>query len=342
MAPNSLRACWPRIVFCHVTSSSSVARSSRPSPRPSGRRSSMPGPSSTPTRPDCSTPRPIACSPHAWRLDAPMIWLAIEAPFAACRPMMAGWYRPTAGFLTHSAVYGLILNVAGVESRLGEHEAGHPGGVPASVTRNGLPSFRLALGIPDGADLPRVGTAFQQLHNYSVAAGNAGIKPELALGRKNNIAPVRRELLSDLRARRRRPGRGRLPRPHPPRLARRTQRPPLRPPVPGRQQLHARSPRQDRFGTSPVVRSCRLGEGRAAPCRDDPAHDVHRSLDSGRHAIGPFRPNRELLGDTAGVGLGAGGRSHGVRPLGGEPALRMTTTNSGPFRRMFRRLHNGP
>src|SRR4051812_12620586 len=129
-----------------------------------------------------------------------MIWLAIEAPFAACRPMMAGWHRPTAGFLTHSAAYGLILNVAGVESRLGEHEPGHPGGVPASVTRSGLPSFRIALGLPGGADLPRVGSVFQQLHNYSVAAGNAGIKPEFALGRKNNIAPVRRELLSGLRA----------------------------------------------------------------------------------------------------------------------------------------------
>ena len=128
-----------------------------------------------------------------------MIWLTIEAPFAACRPMMAGWHRPTAGFLTHSAVYGLILNVAGVESRLGEHEPGHPGGVPASVTRPGLPSFRLALGLPEGVELPRVGTVFQQLHNYSVAAGNAGIKPEFALGRKNNIAPVRREFLSDLR-----------------------------------------------------------------------------------------------------------------------------------------------
>jgi CRISPR-associated protein Cas5t len=129
-----------------------------------------------------------------------MIWLAIEAPFAAFRPMTAGWHRPTAGFLTHSAAYGLILNAAGVETRLGEHEPGHPGGVPATVTRPGLPSFRLALGLPEGADLPRAGTVFQQLHNYSVAAGNAGIKPEFALGRKNNIAPVRRELLSGLRA----------------------------------------------------------------------------------------------------------------------------------------------
>lgn len=129
-----------------------------------------------------------------------MIWLRIEAPFASCRPMMAGWYRPTAGFLTHSAAYGLVLNVAGVESRLGEHEPGHPGGVPATVTRDRLPAFRLALGLPEGAALPSVGSLFQQLHNYSVAAGNAGIKPEFALGRKNNIAPVRREVLSGLQA----------------------------------------------------------------------------------------------------------------------------------------------
>ena len=129
-----------------------------------------------------------------------MLRIAIEAPFAACRPMTAGWHRPVAGFLTHSAVYGLVLNLAGVESRLGEHEAGHPGSVRASVTRPELPSFRIALGLPPGAELPRAGSVFQQLHNYSVGAGNAGIKPEHALGRKNNIAPVRREFLTGLRA----------------------------------------------------------------------------------------------------------------------------------------------
>ena len=128
-----------------------------------------------------------------------MLRLLIEAPFAACRPMTAGWYRPTAGFLTHSAAYGLILNVAGIESRLGEHEPGHPGRTPATATRAGLPRFRLALGLPEGAELPRVGSLFQQLHNYSVGSGNAGIKPEHALGRKNNIAPVRREVLCELR-----------------------------------------------------------------------------------------------------------------------------------------------
>jgi len=129
-----------------------------------------------------------------------LIWLAIEAPFAACRPMIAGWHRPTAGFLTHSAAYGLILNVAGIESRLGEHEPGHPGTAPASATRPGLPTFEIALGMPEAAGLPGVGSVFQQLHVYSVSKDNAGIRPEFAEGRKNNITPVRREFLIDLRA----------------------------------------------------------------------------------------------------------------------------------------------
>ena len=128
-----------------------------------------------------------------------MLSIAVEAPFAAFRPMMAGWHRSTAGFLGHSAAYGLVLNVAGVESRLMEHEPGHPGGVPASVSRPDLPRFELAVGLAAGAEPPGVGSLFQQLHNYSVG-NNAGIRPEFALGRKNNIAPVRREFLIDLRA----------------------------------------------------------------------------------------------------------------------------------------------
>ena len=32
-----------------------------------------------------------------------MITLYVEAPFAACRTFTAGWYRPTATFLTPSA-----------------------------------------------------------------------------------------------------------------------------------------------------------------------------------------------------------------------------------------------
>jgi CRISPR-associated protein Cas5t len=153
-----------------------------------------------------------------------MLWLYVEAPFAACRTFTAGWYRPTATFLTPSAAYGLVLNIAGIDSRLREGEAGHDGKTPASLTRTGLPAIRLALGAPavdlrgrlvEFADaFPRVQTVYQQLHNYPVGKGNKVDDPDNAgakayqgdiaarrtQGNKSNITPVRREFLSDLRA----------------------------------------------------------------------------------------------------------------------------------------------
>jgi CRISPR-associated protein Cas5t len=129
------------------------------------------------------------------------MFLYLEAPFAAFRTFTAGWYRPTATFLTPSAAYGLILNVAGYESRLREGEAGHDGRVPATLTRAGLPPVRLALGAPARSDatFPRVQTLYQQLHNYPVGAAGA-TRAESARGSKYNITPVRREFLSGLRA----------------------------------------------------------------------------------------------------------------------------------------------
>lgn len=127
------------------------------------------------------------------------LWIQLSAPFGAFRTFTAGWYRPTARFLTHSAAYGILLNLAGIESRLWEHEDGHRGKVPASLTRPGLPRARIALGIPEGHDPPSVHTIFQQLHNYPVGA-QSGISQEWARGRKNNITPVRRELLRDISA----------------------------------------------------------------------------------------------------------------------------------------------
>src|SRR3982751_3553327 len=100
-----------------------------------------------------------------------MLSLYLEAPFAACRSFTAGWYRPTATFLTPSAAYGLILNIAAIDSRLREEDVSHGGKVPASLTAFGLPAVRLAIGVPaDGRSIddahPRVQTIYQQLHNY--------------------------------------------------------------------------------------------------------------------------------------------------------------------------------
>ncbi len=132
-----------------------------------------------------------------------MMCLYMEAPFAACRTFTAGWYRPTATFLTPSAAYGLILNVAGIESRLRENEPGHDGKTPATLMRSGLPAVRIALGVPVGSGgaalFPSVQSVYQQLHNYPIGK-DAGMPKELSKGNKNNITPVRREILCNLKA----------------------------------------------------------------------------------------------------------------------------------------------
>jgi len=144
-----------------------------------------------------------------------MIQLYLEAPFAACRTFTAGWYRPTATFLTPSAIYGLLLNVAGIESRLREEHEDHDDSAAATLTKRGLPFAELAVGVPtvelrgkgrfvplNEAELfPRVQTIFQQLHNYKVGKPKADkAKAEACKGNKYNIAPVRREYLADVRA----------------------------------------------------------------------------------------------------------------------------------------------
>jgi CRISPR-associated protein Cas5t len=141
-----------------------------------------------------------------------MLILYVEAPFAAFRTFTAGWYRPTATFLTPSAAYGLVLNVAGIDSRLREEEGSHDGKVPATLMRRGLPLVELAIGVPeycvrrgqivtvDSDSLyPRVQSIFQQLHNYPVGASGAA-RAESTKGNKYNITPVRRELVSGFRA----------------------------------------------------------------------------------------------------------------------------------------------
>ncbi|HEX8204037.1 MAG TPA: type I-MYXAN CRISPR-associated protein Cas5/Cmx5/DevS [Isosphaeraceae bacterium] len=125
-----------------------------------------------------------------------MLRLYVQAPFAAFRTFTAGWYRPTATFLTPSAAYGLALNLAGIETRRDDDLSA------MTVTRFGLPPARIALGaVPDGSRgrYPTVQTIYQQLHNYPVGASGKQRKED-AKGSKYNITPVRREFLADLRA----------------------------------------------------------------------------------------------------------------------------------------------
>jgi CRISPR-associated protein Cas5t len=125
-----------------------------------------------------------------------MLALFVQAPFAAFRTFTAGWYRPTAAFITPSAAYGLALNVAGIETRRDD-------GLSAmTLTKFDLPRVRIALGAdpsnPRGP-FPSVQSLYQQFHNYPVGVSGKERK-QGAKGNKYNITPVRREFLADLRA----------------------------------------------------------------------------------------------------------------------------------------------
>jgi len=164
-----------------------------------------------------------------------VLHLYVEAPFAAFRTFTTGAYRATATFLTPSAAYGLLLNIARIESRLREEDERFPKKHPSNPRRDpplntllarglpvveiavGVPAFRLRRGrmerLPDCDVFPRVQTVYQQLHSY--VGGNVRVddpdrpgkkttKEKLGLVRaklaKWHITPVRREFLSDLRA----------------------------------------------------------------------------------------------------------------------------------------------
>jgi CRISPR-associated protein Cas5t len=119
-----------------------------------------------------------------------MLILRVCAPFATFRSFVAGSYRPSAPFVTPSAAYGLLLNIAGRDTRLDDGKSS------MTLTRPVLPPARIAIGV-----LARPGyqSLYQQLHNYPV--GNTGKEREPdAHGNKYNIQPVRRELLSDIDA----------------------------------------------------------------------------------------------------------------------------------------------
>lgn len=121
-----------------------------------------------------------------------MLRLRVQAPFATFRTFAAGSFRPSAPFITYSAAYGVLLNLAGREMR-----APDDGKSPMTLIAADLPHFELALGVY--GELPTVQTVYQQLHNYPV--GNSGKeREESTRGNKYNITPARRVVLHRLDA----------------------------------------------------------------------------------------------------------------------------------------------
>ena len=115
------------------------------------------------------------------------LWLRLQAPFGAFRWLQAGVYRATSPTIPPSTAWGLVLNLAGIESR-------DPVTATTTLRRKDVPRFQVALGEVREA---QVNSLYQQLHGYPV--GNSG--KELATrahGSKYWIVPVRRELLTDI------------------------------------------------------------------------------------------------------------------------------------------------
>ena len=112
------------------------------------------------------------------------LWLRVRAPFAAFRWMQAGVFRATSPVIPPSAAWGLVLNLAHVETRAASD------GVTTGI-RSDAPPLRLAIGAVREAE---VGTLYQQLHSYPVGSSGKELGAR-AKGAKFWIAPVRREFL---------------------------------------------------------------------------------------------------------------------------------------------------
>ncbi len=115
------------------------------------------------------------------------LWLRARAPFAAYRWMQAGVYRATVPTMPPSAAHGLVLNLAGIESR--DAAAG-----VATPMKPDVPRLRIAVGAIGDCE---VASLYQQLHVYPVGASGKELR-ERAHGSKYWIAPARRELLVGL------------------------------------------------------------------------------------------------------------------------------------------------
>lgn len=116
------------------------------------------------------------------------LWLRVRAPFAAYRPMQAGNLRATLPVMPYSAAWGLVLNLAGIETRRGLD-------LPTTGIDPAAPLLRIALGLP--GSLPEISSLYQQGHGYPVGSSGKALQ-ERTHGAKYWIAPVRREVLVGL------------------------------------------------------------------------------------------------------------------------------------------------
>jgi len=111
----------------------------------------------------------------------------LKAPFASFRPFQSGAYRSTTPVPSPSTVYGLFLNIAGIEQRAELANS-------VTLLREDLPEIEIAIA---QISQPETALLSQQLHQYPVGASGAELAQK-TYGSKYWIAPVRREVLVNL------------------------------------------------------------------------------------------------------------------------------------------------
>jgi CRISPR-associated protein Cas5t len=112
------------------------------------------------------------------------VFVRLDAPFSAWRWLQAGVYRGTFPLIPPSAAWGLVLNLAGIDTR---------GSLAEVVTpiRGDAPALDIAVGEQRAG---AKSTLYQQLHSYPVGNSGAELKAR-TFGNKYWIAPARREVL---------------------------------------------------------------------------------------------------------------------------------------------------
>jgi CRISPR-associated protein Cas5t len=117
------------------------------------------------------------------------VYLLLKAPFAAFRSFQSGSYRSTTPIPSPSTIYGLLLNLAGIEQRTAINE-------PITLIKQveDLPQMKIAIASVKPSETTVLS---QQLHSYPVGSSGKELS-EKTFGAKYWIAPVRREVLVDL------------------------------------------------------------------------------------------------------------------------------------------------
>ena len=118
------------------------------------------------------------------------MYLLLKAPFAAFRSFQSGSYRSTTPVPSPSTIYGLLLNLAGIEQRTATEES-----ITLIKQAKELPEMEIAI-----AQVKPSETAVlsQQLHSYPVGSSGKELAKK-TFGAKYWISPIRREVLIDLK-----------------------------------------------------------------------------------------------------------------------------------------------